>query len=602
MMNYLNRLLSVMLTALFLLSCGDGSGSSSGGLQPIAFSSYAGDRLQIYLMNPDGSDQKNISNFSSSDYAPAWSPSGSQIAFTATSVAGDAPPVRNPNPPEKNAAIYVMEASGQNRQDLTQNLAFNDDPAWSPNGAEIAFASKTREGLIWSGASVLPGEISRWDLNGQPIGGGLTVGFPISAIASTGSQVWVGSSSATGEVNRFDRDGNFIGNFTTGSPIGAMVWVVDEIWIGSSATPGLVRQYNAQTGVLVGESQAGAPISSMVFDGNTIWTAGSTSPGTVTRFDQAGNVLTTFATGTGLAAMVLAGEEVWTGGGTSTGAVNRFDLEGELLDQFDSNAPVAAMVFTGAEVWTGGGSGIGLVTRFDLLGRFVGSFNAQAPVLAIAGSEEQVWIAANEAGGRTIKRYRFNGDFIDSLTAGGAVGALAFVPSDDFLYRIAVMNSDGSNPRSVFSDSHFVGQPDWSPDGSQIVFSSSVVISGPPEESLSQIFVMSADGQNLIKISQGGFPDDDPAWSPDGNQIAFVSERDGRQQIYLMNTDGSSPQNISNGLSDDWGPAWSPDGNQIVFSSLRDGNSQIYLMDADGLNQTNISNSSSSDAEPAWKP
>ncbi len=71
-----------------------------------------------------------------------------------------------------------------------------------------------------------------------------------------------------------------------------------------------------------------------------------------------------------------------------------------------------------------------------------------------------------------------------------------------------------------------------------------------------------------------------PAWSPDGQKIAFASVRDGNQEIYVMNADGSGQQRLTRNTAGDYAPAWSPDGRKIAFVSQRDGhvNHEIYLM------------------------
>jgi len=67
-------------------------------------------------------------------------------------------------------------------------------------------------------------------------------------------------------------------------------------------------------------------------------------------------------------------------------------------------------------------------------------------------------------------------------------------------------------------------------------------------------------------------------------KIAFISDRDGKAQIYVMDADGSNVVNLTNDFFENWAPEWSPDGEKIAFQSDRDGNWEIYIMDVDGSN------------------
>jgi TolB protein len=96
--------------------------------------------------------------------------------------------------------------------------------------------------------------------------------------------------------------------------------------------------------------------------------------------------------------------------------------------------------------------------------------------------------------------------------------------------------------------------------------------------------------------------DGSPAWSPDGQQIAFYSERDGRGDIYVMNADGSGEQRLTDTAADEGYPSWSPDGRTITFDSDRDGNFEIYAMDADGGNLRRITNHPARDVSASWAP
>ena len=177
---------------------------------------------------------------------------------------------------------------------------------------------------------------------------------------------------------------------------------------------------------------------------------------------------------------------------------------------------------------------------------------------------------------------------------------------------IWVMDADGENQRNLTN--HIAGdrQPDWSPDGRQIAFTSDrnsdweFDIWGGNWE----VYVMNTDGANLINLTKHPAKDGSADWSPDGNQIAFSSDREGNRDIYVMNADGTNPINLTNHPARDGGADWSPDGMRIAFSTNRDGNWEkkpndnweVYVMNADGTNPINLTNHPAWDSTPAWEP
>ena len=137
--------------------------------------------------------------------------------------------------------------------------------------------------------------------------------------------------------------------------------------------------------------------------------------------------------------------------------------------------------------------------------------------------------------------------------------------------------------------------PAWSPNGDRIAFETY-------RDGDTDIYVMNADGSNQERLTHHLGEDASPIWSPDGSQIVFYSKRDGNAEIYVMNADGSSQKPLTNNPADDSYPVWSPDGNRIAFTTDRDGNKEIYVMDADGGSLVNLTNHDAADWLPAWSP
>jgi TolB protein len=179
---------------------------------------------------------------------------------------------------------------------------------------------------------------------------------------------------------------------------------------------------------------------------------------------------------------------------------------------------------------------------------------------------------------------------------------LLLVSTRDGDYAIYAMNADGrrqkrltkaevdtSSPSGIF----FQTDPAWSPDGAQIAFASRRAGS-------SDIYVMRADGTGTQRLTATRVDDTHPTWAPDGQQIAFKRAED----IYVMNADGSSPHAISHATGSDGDPAWSPDGKSIAFTRRQPGSQEreIWLMRPDGSQTRKLTSLRGVSINPAWSP
>ena len=181
----------------------------------------------------------------------------------------------------------------------------------------------------------------------------------------------------------------------------------------------------------------------------------------------------------------------------------------------------------------------------------------------------------------------------------------------DWDAEIYLMDPNGEQIRRLTEQPKYDGDPAWSPDGKRITFVSYRDLKQIPERGVirGEIYVMNADGTNPINLTRSAERADKiSTWSPDGKQIAFTSAElfNGHtlvnSDIFVMDVDGGNSINLTNHDALDQTPDWSPNGNWIAFSSLRDGNWEIYVMDADGANPINITNHPAKDGRPDWSP
>jgi Tol biopolymer transport system component len=215
-----------------------------------------------------------------------------------------------------------------------------------------------------------------------------------------------------------------------------------------------------------------------------------------------------------------------------------------------------------------------------------------------SASDRQVFITS--ASGRDVHRLTSVPQSVTdpalAWSPDGQTLALITVDGESTTQGVFLIGADGGNLRRVSGNNGLAFAPTWSQDD-EIAFSWSPVAN-------TEIYVMNIDQPDSAhRITQHPLTDTAPSWSPDGQAIAFMSDRDGSgSDIYLMRPDGSDQRPITHHRATDTMPTWSGDSQQIAFTSNREGNFDLFMMELDGSGVRQLTFDRADDSHPAWRP
>ncbi|MFM8552935.1 MAG: Tol-Pal system beta propeller repeat protein TolB, partial [Nitrospiraceae bacterium] len=186
--------------------------------------------------------------------------------------------------------------------------------------------------------------------------------------------------------------------------------------------------------------------------------------------------------------------------------------------------------------------------------------------------------------------YRYTGE------PGIAKTKIAFVSEQGGSRELHVMDYDGYGPRQVTADGFLSLMPRWSPDRRHLVFTT---YRSRTKQDIDAIEL--ATGKRATLVSMSGL-NITPAFSPDGNDLAFASSNEGNAELYKLNLHTKTLTRLTDHTGGDLSPAWSPSGRELAFVSDRGGSPQLYLMSADGSNVRRLTFEGDHNAAPAWSP
>jgi TolB protein len=141
-------------------------------------------------------------------------------------------------------------------------------------------------------------------------------------------------------------------------------------------------------------------------------------------------------------------------------------------------------------------------------------------------------------------------------------GRIAFTSNRSGKQEMWLMNSDGSDPRSLTPQLPAAHSPAWSPDGQSLAFISN-------QYAQDDLFTLHLASGEIKRLTSHDGYDGYPDWSPDGKKIAYASQRGDNQDIYLIDVETLAEERITSHPAPDTAPAFSPDGQHLAFVSER---------------------------------
>ena len=190
-------------------------------------------------------------------------------------------------------------------------------------------------------------------------------------------------------------------------------------------------------------------------------------------------------------------------------------------------------------------------------------------------------------------------DFVyETITGEKGVFAtrIAYVTRSGKSHSLRIADSDGENGQVVITSMDPIISPAWSPKGDEIAY----VSFQERQKAVVWAQTIATGARREIAAFRGS--NSAPSWSPDGQTLAVTLSRDGASQVYLVGRNGENPRRVTNSASIDTEAVFTPDGKSLLFVSDRGGGPQIYRTPITGGGAERVSFSGTYNISPALSP
>jgi TolB protein len=169
--------------------------------------------------------------------------------------------------------------------------------------------------------------------------------------------------------------------------------------------------------------------------------------------------------------------------------------------------------------------------------------------------------------------------------------------------RLVVANTDGSNRRTIYEGplTDDLAGPSWSPRGDTVLFGLGGFFQRATIRT-ARLMTIRPDGSGLTALTSEIGNAGMPSWSPDGNQVVYRAVDGSTRGLRILELATKTSRVLETGSSYDTFPNWSPRGDWIVFTSKRDGDYEIYRIKPDGTQLQRLTRNPGPDAHPSFSP